>query len=284
MILFAIILFILPQSALASKVIKISRDGSSIAVSQNDQTPWGLGDHLCVLQAGAEIACGQVIKRTNKGAMIRLKSKDAPIQVGDYVQPAARTPKEQPFFADPEHASEEPVKRSDFTHSARTLTSRKPDTFESNYGARGKLPYSYNFTIGLNYIFPTLILQIALSRHYALGIQPIYHKYSVLGVNASGFGGLASLNYYGASPFSGFWMQGAVGLLYNAQINYRGASGNSNSETVLLTAGYRWLGDNVNLGIGLGAQYFHLPKNTDYLPFDFGLVLPTLLVDIGIAF
>ena len=89
-LLLATLLF-LSVSALGSNVLMVTANQQTIAISHNEQADWVQGDEACVVSHKKEIACGEVIKTSKKGAIVRVSRRNGQLGHSGVLRSAVET-------------------------------------------------------------------------------------------------------------------------------------------------------------------------------------------------
>lgn len=311
----------------ASTVIAVQKSANTIHVSKDKKRPWVVGDGLCVLRKGNEIACGEITRVAKKFAVASVESTEdnvskkavqaaddstyvelvfdtSVVKVGDSV--ARDDDESENTLA--ESSSPPPGKESG---PARIPSSLSEDwsAHVSIFGDNGRDPASEeefgkedlymegqagkhdpdepwplsNLTAGLNYIFPNVQYQQALSDHFATGLTGMYIGTPVGNGSLSGYGGYLNLSYYSQSAFKGSMVELAAGV-FAATSHVNGNDNSFFTPSVMALAGWRWLMDSgLNFGFAVGAQYL-VTESSSAPELGFSGLLPCIALDIGFGF
>lgn len=213
--------------------------------------PWEVGDKVCVAEGEKEIACGSVIESGKRAAIVTLTKINDAIQIGTKVSLA------------------DAAVRSSFDR-----TQVDPlDWFDLR-----------NISLGAMAKSSTFHFQQAFTPHMSLGFIPQYFNGTLGNVEASGVGAFGSLNIYPLDLYDGPFVLLAAGVYI---LNGADSLGNTD-DTLAINGfgivGYRWaFVTNVNVGMGIGAQYFY---DLVFNSFDTGFngILPVFYFDWGFYF
>ncbi len=259
--------------AQAAEVMAIGNNKKSLAITHDGERRWQPDDRVCVVQGNIDVVCGKVLKSTVKGAIVKLDTLFEAIQVGDPVRllTAASTPAAQGVVGERKPATQllDSVEKD-----------RQAGLHRFNLGA--------GLSAGFSYLIPLLNLQWSPFRKVAIGLMPFYFKGSGNGATIQGFGGYASVSYYGQGHFRGLWIQGGGGIFNFSATDATGFEEKVNSPAGFLTVGYRgYYEAGLNIGIAAGGLFVTKPEFsvasgiTDVKPSG---IQPLLIVDIGYSF
>lgn len=253
----ALIWGLAPSLALSAQVLRVGSSQKIIAISHEEFRQFAVKDNVCVVQAGREVACGSVIKTSPKGAIVRLDTKSADVSRGDQVRltPSARKPAMAIFDS---VAADEQSK-------------------ELYYNISGGI------SAGINFFFPMLNFQRGIGPSSALGLVPIYFKFSSNDTTVGAIGGYFTFNYYGADFFRGLWVQAGPGLfMFSSRTGELEES--AASLAGMATVGWRGYWDlGLNIGVGAGFQYVQEPQITSVEVRSSNLQ-PLVILDLGFSF
>ncbi len=243
--------------ALASEVLAVSGGRKNIAVAHDPKSPWVTRDRACVVQNQTDVVCGTVTKTTVKGAIVALDTTFDGVSIGDLVRKIG---------------------------GGRRPTAETVETFNSHQ-TKTTFDLTLGMGVGLSFFYPMLHLQVALSPHFTLGVQPLYYKASGGNTAVSAFGGMLTANYYKDPYYNGLWICGGVGTSsVSVEDLSLGLSEKANSMLGMLTVGWRgrWA-SGWNAGIAGGIQYLGDPAFTTIVIKSAG-VQPLLTLDFGYNF
>jgi hypothetical protein len=243
--------------ARASEVSQVLADQVFIIMTMEKTGEWNTDDRVCIYRDKERMACGLIVQTTPKAAKVKIMEQFKTVKTGDTI--AADTRDRNPSSID----------------GATSSLSVTPERV-----------YKYDLLVGvkqnLSSAIPFVHLQIYSNPHLALGIQvdrvAIRMPDSTNIVSA--VGAFFAANYYGDGAFRGFWFQGGTGF-HVLPAASTGLSTSSYAPSFVGLIGWRnkWaLG--MNVGIGLGVQYFLAPQGitADFL---FNPLQPLLSIDIG---
>ncbi len=246
------------QALATAEVIAVSSGRKNIAVAHDSAAgPWVVKDRACVIQNQTDVVCGTVLKATAKGAIVTLDTLFEGVSIGDLVRKIGGSRK----------ISAEIVETP---HSPQT-----PRTFDLTLG----------MGVGLSFFYPMLHLQVGVSPHLALGVQPLFYKASGNSISVSAIGVMGTVNYYKSPYFNGLWISAGAGMnSISVQDAALGISEKASSILGLLTVGWRgrWSGC-WNAGIAGGIQYLGDPKFSTIILKSAG-IQPLFTLDFGANF
>ncbi len=237
-----------------STVIQVLADQVFALVSQEKPGDWNLDDRICITREKEKVACGIVVQTAPKAAKVKLNFQYKTVKIGDAA------------------VSDDSDRAPASVDSTSTLSVDPGSRLNVLFGIKQNLSAA----------IPFVHVQIISNNHLSLGVQ--IDKFSVKipdTVNTvTTMGATFNANVYGSGPFTGFWFQGGTGfhILSTAST---GLAQTSYAPTFVGLLGWRnkWaLG--LNIGIGLGVQYFLLPAGIA-AEFTFSALQPLLSVDIG---
>jgi len=249
--------FFTSVTAFSAEVIAVSSGRKSVAISPEPGSPWVAKDRVCVMQNQTDVVCGSVLKTTVKGAIVSLDTLYEGLSIGDQVRKVA--------------------------NNNRRLTAETIETFAQV--PRRNFDLTAGLGAGLSFFYPMLHFQVALGKHFSLGVQPLYYKASGGTISISAVGAMLTGNYYGNPYFRGFWICAGLGM---NSISVEDAtlvlSEKSSSLLGVLTAGWRarW-GSGWNAGIAGGIQYLADPNFSSVVLSSSG-IQPLLTLDFGFNF
>ena len=238
-----------------STVLQVLADQVFILASMEKAGDWSLDDRVCVSRDKEKIACGLVVQTTARAAKVKLNFQTRVIKTGDLVLSDG--------------------------------SDRFPASIDSTSVATvDPTASTYNILLGVKQnlvaAIPFVHIQIISNSHLSLGVQ--IDKVSIKIPDStnivSAMGASFNANIYGDGPFRGFWFQAGTGfhILPSAST---GIATTSYAPSFIGLVGWRnqWaLG--LNIGIGIGAQYFLLPAGITP-EFSFSAAQPLLSMDIG---
>lgn len=222
---------LLPAAAsAASRVLSVTSNQEQVTVSYDDiGRRWQLNDSLCLFQNKRELACGFVGRLTSTEIVVKISTRAYRILPGQGVE-----------------------LRRDV---------RYPSSMSSNEMAvardNPKLDVSLGLMAGFNYFYPTAQLQFALFRTMAIGIQPLYAKFSLVDGDVQAVGGFVNFSYYYTHyPFRGFFVNAGAGFY---SITETTSTMQAKLTPLALTATAQWRGKphwglGIDIGVGVGLQ------------------------------
>lgn len=256
-LLLAGLLCVTVQAAPAnSTVLQVLADQVFVLASMEKAGDWNMDDHVCVTREKEKIACGIVVQTTPRAAKVKLNVQSKVVKVGDSVV------------------------AEDNDRTPSSIDSTSSISVDPSGGPK------YNILLGvkqnLNAAIPFVHIQIISNNHISLGVQidKVAIKIPDTLNTVSAIGASFNANVYGEGPFKGFWFQGGTGF-HILPSTSTGIATTSYAPSFVGLLGWRnkWaLG--LNIGIGLGVQYFLLPAGIT-TEFTFSALQPILSMDIG---
>jgi len=169
---------------------------------------------------------------------------------------------------------------NNFTGSERMLASYY-DSLTGQMPARSGLAAGMSF--GLNYFFPSVHAELAVSHAVTLGVTGIYGDSQSNNTRNKTYGGLLGVTYYTPQPALGLNFEFLVGA-YHSDVVF--GPGVGEQITSIVAAGLiGWKGyfsETFHYRASAGAQYIANQDNPQYL--DFSNVLPFFRAEIGVSF
>lgn len=230
------------QSLLAVSVAKVRHN--AIAIRQDKNNPFRAHDPVCVVRGDTKIACGRVVKVTDKEAIVKLSVIKGTVEVGDEaIRLGGR-------------------KTAGAGESSMTMA-RKPTLAKNALGV--------GFLGGNIYQYTILVYERALSNRWSLRVEPNYFVASAAdnSYTISAIGAKIGFSFDSMEAFKGFWINVSGGY-YN--FTYTPTTGASSIFATVVASGvlgYRFkLGALFSLGFGVGGQYMPFPtiQNIDPIP------------------
>lgn len=137
-------------------------------------------------------------------------------------------------------------------------------------------------TFGLNYFFPSVHLEVAVSPSVTIGALGIYGDSQSNNSRNKTYGGMLSLAYYLPQPAVGLNFELLLGA-YNSNVNYGVVSEEITSIAGAALVGWKgYLSDQFHYRLNAGAQYVSNQQTPKYL--DFANVLPFFRAEVGFSF
>ena len=251
------VMFLSPAISVAVEVSKVDKDHGIIWLSKFPTPEWKIDESLCIYQEAGLLGCGTISGLSKDKAAVKISDKKSQFFAGDEVtiQKNLRSP-----------ATTETV--------AESL-----EATSSKYS----LDLALGLAAGFNYYYPTADIRFAVTRHWSLGLNPVFASYSNSTSDIKFYGAyLTVTNFYTHYTFKGFNFEGGVGLL-NISASTTGVAETKVSPFAMkLTGGWRGralVGAPVDLGVNLGFQYIFLENAP--LDISFKKFLPLLSVFIA---
>jgi hypothetical protein len=145
---------------------------------------------------------------------------------------------------------------------------------------------------GSSFVWPTLYLQVALSRHFSIGLTADYVQYQVLNFTNSVPELFGVVEFFPMASFEGVFFRAAGGVSDNTATFTNGSSqATAVSFSAYALAGWRfYLQSGVSLAISAGASYYSLPSafavaasnNPNATSID--VIQPLGMIEVGIRF
>lgn len=137
-------------------------------------------------------------------------------------------------------------------------------------------------TFGLNYFFPSVHLEVAVSPSVTLGVLGVYGDSQSNNSRNKTYGGLVSVTYYTPQPSLGLNFELLLGA-YNSNISYGAVGEEVTSIAGALLIGWKgYFSEQFHYRLNAGAQYVSNQKTAQYL--DFSNVLPFFRAEVGVSF
>lgn len=267
---------------LASEVLRVGNSLQVIAISSDRGHGWQIGNRVCVYQARRVVECGEVVKLTKFGAIVRLDAPNSFIARGDMIRSerAARVDR----MAAAEESGESGEERRERRKPAAQL-------LESQTQVEGMQTPTFNLSAGISagftYFFPMIHFQAMVTPYVSLGLMPLYTKTSAENSSVSVIGGHVTLSYYGAEYFRGFWGQLAGGVYHvsSSALTIAGTvDEQANCPAIIATVGWRGYWDlGMNVGVSGGIQYLVDPS-FEATEIRAANIQPIFQLDVGLSF
>lgn len=282
-----------------------------IVIGHDSDRKWEYHDRFCVYRDERQVGCGRIVKATSKYAIgeleilrdgvrdrvmredknttfVELTFGKERINKGDL---ARLMPEDLP--ADDPRTTQALVEGLASLHretsSESTSLEGKDDLLvtvkNKNSDDEDALNHKFmsNFSFGLNYIFPNIQYQQALTQNFTTGVMPIFVNAPVGNGDIRGPGVYLTFTRYDIEPYHGTFLQLGVGY-YAMTATVNSVEESFYSPAFMAVVGWRWFWPSgVNFAFGIGAQYLMKAK-PDTLVLDFSGVLPALVLDLGFAF
>lgn len=276
------LLLFISSFAFASEVTHTGVTLRHLLVSQEEENPFQVGEYLCVVQKGEEVACGFVEKAEPRRILVDLEFRAEDVQVGAKVQrPLTRRPCDPNFKF---RALQDPR----FEKPLQDPYSRQCTEEEKKNARSFKVVATRFFAIGTGIMSPRLAAERALGDWLSLGasidLVTFYASLPTIRASASG-------TNYGASLFVGIYPLSLLEKFY-AQIEFgyrvgrmtlRGMLNNWSGTVLGVRAGYRFLDwQNFGIGFAVGAHHFSFGNSDDATKTEF--LQPNMLIEFGGAF
>lgn len=243
----------------AAEIIKfIPGETNFLAMSKDPAGQITINNSLCFYQQKKQLACGLVIRLSDKGYIVALDTihNKAALKAGEKVE----------------------IRRASRSTAAQSAKLEIVQTaYEVDYSFKGVMA-------GTSLLSPYARFEQMLLPWLNLGVMPMYlNSMSVGQGTLSGPGVFATASAFPLEPFDKLWgMSGIGGFFASAK------AGNTTEKILCLAAfvsgGWRMrFSENLTAGAGVGAQFFLLPGNAALVTTVSGLA-PLFLIDIGIIF
>ncbi len=282
------ILFLVSASAMGARVIEVAADQSWAIVSHPEDYEWVRGHALCVYRKEKKLACGIVDKASEFEAWLNLETPTIRTEgpqvwenkMGVFVQIG--------FRREPIHPGDlvrEPEPEREIASVGEETEFTEPEEKRVDYAAllKGHIFPVTSLTLGLDYIFPTLHFQHALTQKFATGLAGLYVRYPGTVGEMEGVGGQLTFNFYADGPYQGMFWKFGLGL-YEMDAIVSGSYANFLAASGTVNVGYKWrAGSGVSFGLGVGAQYF-VALATPSFGFQMPGVIPSIAMEIGFTF
>lgn len=256
--LFAILLLVAPLAPAAEIIRFTPGETNFLAIAKDKSFTVDLNQNLCLYQQKKQVACGIVIRYSEKGYILALDSIDPDAQLG-------------------------PGNRVEIRRAGRNTAaqSSKLDIVQTSYETETTLKTVLG---GLNILSPFARFEQQLLSWLNLGVMPTYLLNVSSGEGSlSGFGVFATASAYPMEPLNKLWGMCGLGGFF--------ATGKANgvSDSLLIAGGFAsagWrlrFGDNMTAAAGVGAQTYVIPT-TSVVSSSLGGVAPFVTLDFGLIF
>lgn len=255
----SLIVALISLNLFGAEILKLDPHQETIWVSTNSKEIYKLKDQVCVYHSKGTMACGDIIAQTMDRFAIKTYEVRGKFQTKDLVS---------------------------IRKTKRVLASTAQLTDKFNDGKnRDLVDISLGFNAGLNYYYPSMQFQLAVSRNFSLGISPAFAKYSQDGDEIQLLGGYITATYYYTHfAFKGVNFEGGLGM-FNVKATSGNISQDMNPLAAKLTGGWRGralIGLPIDFGGNLGLQYIF--SQSAPLDTSFKGILPLLNVFVAYCF
>lgn len=304
-LVFLLIFLTLRNFVFASEVLLVHEEKPFVVLSQDKTDPIEIKDRICIVREKKDIACGDIthaepkyviakidfnledIKKyhqtTKTEKVVELEiQRPTPVR-GDKVRIEMRDPKKSI-----RNLTSELVASNSF--GGETISKEHQDAIDL---ALKKIEDSKPFkpisivSVGMNYVFPQIQYQQAMSPKWGLGMMAMYVSHSVDNDNGSltGPGFFFTYNRYYTGALNGIWWQLSPGAFRFTVKNGTLTESGVYQVGVLATVGYRYSWkDKVNFGFGVGGMYLPFGRNAGDTGLAFNGFIPSVSLDAGILF
>lgn len=300
-----ILLLIQGIIASASEVLLVHNEKPFVVLSQEKEEPLQVRDRICVVREKVDIACGDITVSDPKFAIAKLDFHHEEIKKYSESKKTERWveldfQRPTPIRGDKVRVEQRDPKRlireitSDLvasnTFAGETISKERQDDLDlALKKINDSRPFKPVSTLGagMNYLFPMLHYQQAMSPTWGLGMTALYMNHSVN--DGTGFitgpGVFFTYNHYYGGPLNGFWWQLSPGAFRTTVKQGTQSVDEIYQVAVLGTVGYRYFWkDKVNFGFGAGAMYLPFANNAGNIGLAFNGIIPSVTIDAGIAF
>lgn len=257
-------LFLVAAEAFGVVVVRTWPHGL-VGFTKDHRTAWGINDYFCAVESPAFgeprppglpwVACGQVIRNTNRGFIVSVHGKVRALKIGDRLEV--------------DRVNQETYYNSGLID----LEYRDP-----------RNPLSQRaIGVGIDMLSPYFSFEQGISRHFAAGFTPrLLLKDAGDGVLRENTYFL-TMNYFSKRLFDGFWSMLGMGI-YFARARVGGESERLRTFALNALVGWRFKFDfKMTLGFGIGGEYvFRHELNNVRL--HWGGFLPVAVFQLGYAF
>lgn len=265
-------LFVAP-SAWAAQVLSVTSNQEQVTVSYETvgSRAWQLNDDVCLYSGKRELLCGFVGRMTGDTLTVAVTTRQVRAVSGQKVA-LTRGPR-QPASTASASASGGSSAAGD---ERRAFEPKDKKTFDIALG----------FNAGLNYYYPALTLQLAVSRALSIGVEGLFAKFQTSGVDVSAFGVFGVVTYYHTHfPFRGLFIQGGAGLF---SIDLNDGANQEKQSPLAFQAQVGWRGKahftlGFDLGVGLGVLYV-TKANAPVIPLSFSGIMPLFNAFVAYSF
>ena len=246
----------------ASTFISYDSNSRQMTLEEVPSRSLKIQQRICVFQKDGLVGCGRVSELYANSATIQMDGEVKGISKSSFVQLKSVIAKEN-----------------------RLPTSTEEET--RTYGTASARSFSIaaGLNAGLNYYYPNLHFQVALSRSFSLGLSPMYGGYKNEGNEVTGYGGYLTLGYYHTHwVFRGLEIEGGLGY-FNIAAKNGLVEASTGALAGKLTVGWRGRGLwdlGLDLGVAGGIQYFH--HSQDLVDVSLKNVVPLLSAYVGYSF
>jgi len=239
--------------------MELTADGSQLWVADYAINEMRINDQVCLYQATTLLGCGVVNALTSQTAGIRITQR-----------------KVTSFYA----GAQVIVRRN--TRTVATTESVSETLAEPN--KRQIVDLALGMSAGLNYFYPMLHLQLAVTRDFSIGLMPAFASYSQGTNSVQLLGGYVTGTYYHSHyAFKGLNFEGGLGFFKITATS--GTTETASPFAAKFTVGWRGralIGVPLDLGLAAGAQYIFLA--TAPLSISFNGILPLITGYISYTF
>lgn len=249
----------------ASKIVKVGPQ-TRYVITTDEFPPWALHENICLTNSNIILVCGIIQQKTSSHIGIKVTQKMHPLKEGDYVLIRKNSRRVASVVGNEKVASSEEIKKINSSNS--------DDMFDGTVG----------LVAGFNYFFPSLHLQMALSKEFSIGLLGAFVTGG--GSNSvTGAGGFLTFDYFITHyAFRGLYLQGGIGL-YNLTAQNLTASQTTTPPSIEVSIEWRgkaYWGLPFDIGVGIGGQY--LIPGTRTIAYSFQYLMPWFTAFLGYSF
>lgn len=262
-----LLLSLLIQSSFASTFQSYNSSNRQMTLDEVPSRSLKIQQRICVYKKEGLVGCGRVNELYANSAILIMDNDVTPPVRTSYVQLKAMVASEKANIDKTVPSSTEEVTNTYGSASARSVS------------------ISAGMNAGLNYYYPSLHLQVAISRSFSLGLSPMYGSYKNDGNEVTGYGGYFTIGYYHTHwVFRGLEFEGGIGIF---DITAKNPTIEASTSAVAgkFTVGWRGRGLwdlGLDLGVAGGLQYIH--HSQDVIDVSLKDVVPLLSAYIGYSF
>ena len=243
--------------AFGARIAKVGPAKGALTLSLENANDFDVNDSICVQSGKRVVGCGLVVRTGPRELMASLTLLGLSLREGDSV--------------DVQRMKEDPTRKIDSL------------PFIENQSA-----YHYdqkNISVGLKTTALSLRFAQAIAEKWCLGLLGTFGTHSAGNGSLSGYEFGVTLQYFSKEPYSGIWAYSVLGMaLVNVAAPGQVPEDAGYNPFIAAAAGYRHLWPSGwNVGGAVGAQYY-FSKIVPTFDFEFGGILPVVMLDFGYLF